>query len=235
MGTFKNGCARKLLFEKMCWGLGYNQASATISQCETKHNKAMMRPVKILLGLVFALMAVSGYAQTDVKKMIRNNDLDGIEDYCSGVLFYHYGSYAVGDCLVLPIDNEKAGEVMEALRYGAKKKRPNCQFMLACVLSESKTVRGGICDGEDNVFPPSKDYKYLDDKKAQELFIAYWMNPKTERENGPFGGPRDRIEQMINNAYPHLLELHERRLRLDAIRKAASEGIRDAAPRFGLG
>ena len=40
---------------------------------------------------------------------------------------------------------------------------------------------------------------------------------------------------MINNAYPHLLELHERRLRLDAIRKAASEGIKDAAPKFGLG
>ena len=40
---------------------------------------------------------------------------------------------------------------------------------------------------------------------------------------------------MINNAYPYLLEMHERQLRLDSIRKAVGEGVKDAAPKFGLG
>ena len=191
----------------------------------------MKNYIRLVLFTLCIFSTFSANAQTDVRTMINNNDLSGIEDYCREKLFFTYGGYVVGDCYVVPIDNEIAEKVIEALRYGVARESPECQFMLACVLSENKTIRDVDCDeGTIKPFLPSKDYKYLNNAEAKKLFISYWINPKMDKNHGAFGFSIESIKKMIDNAYPNLIEKYITR------KAATSKGVKDMTPpKFGLG
>ena len=145
------------------------------------------------------------------KEWIERNDIESIESYCRQELFFTYGGYGAGDLYVRPIDNITAEDVIDLLQYGASQKDPNCQFMLACVLSGNKTIRGYDDDQNEIVLPTPKDYKYLNDEEAQRYFKLYFNNPKMDKESGAFGYTSVQTMKLIKNAYPNLyLELLHR-------------------------
>ena len=171
---------------------------------------------------------------------IDKNDFSAIELFCRQKLFFTYGGYAAGDLFIVPIDNDIADEVIHLLRHGANSGDANCQFMLACVLSGNKTIRA-IDTGNDYTeveIETPKDYKYLNDEEAMKYFELYLDNPKMNEEFGAFGYSFDQIELLINNAYPDFMveyRLKRKRRILENIKKAASEPIKNTAPKFGLG
>lgn len=142
------------------------------------------------------------------EKWIEENDIDSIETYCRQRLFFTYGGYIHGDPLINPIDNDTADKVIKLLRHGVYLNNPECQFMLACVLSGNKTIRSRSFDDEhynEIILPTPEDYKYLDDEEAKRYFKLYLNNPKMDKESGAFGCSIDQIMILINNAYPDLL------------------------------
>lgn len=166
--------------------------------------------MKNKLFMILCMMMFSySYAQdTDTGKWIKENNIEAIELYCRQKLFFTYGGYATGDMFISPIDNETAGNVIQLLQHGAERGNANCQFMLGCILSGNKTIRGrGEDDNEVDILTP-KDYKYLDDKKAEMYFDLYLNNPKMDRERGAFGYSFEQIAKLIRNAYPKLMDLY---------------------------
>lgn len=165
-----------------------------------------------LLILLFVLIYSWSYSQEiwlgqeiHPEKWIEENDIDSIEIYCRQRLFFTYGGYADGDVWINPIDNDTADKVIKLLRHGVYLNNPECQFMLACVLSGNKTIRGYDDDYNEIILPTPEDYKYLDDEEAKRYFKLYLNNPKMDKESGAFGYSIDQIIMLINNAYPDLL------------------------------
>ncbi len=165
--------------------------------------------------LLFALIALISFCcqaqeSEDRQKWIAENDIQSIEDYCRQELFFIYGTNAYhgnfSDCWVASMSNEKAEKVLPLLRHGAKLGNPNCQFMLACVLSCYKTVR--TCDENEKrvEIPIPADYKYLNDAEAKLYFKRYLSNPKMDKESGPFGYDYASVKLLISNAYPALVK-----------------------------
>ncbi len=195
---------------------------------------------KILISL-FLLISSWSYSQEIwlgetiyPDKWIEENDIGSIEKYCRQRLFATYGGYADGDVYIRPIDNETADKVIELLRHGASLKDPNCQFMLACVLSGNKAIRGYDDDYNEIVLPTLEDYKYLNDEEAQRYFKLYLNNPKMNKESGAFGYSIDQIMKLINNAYPNM-QINNAKTRIELIEKAVSDSIENTAAKFGLG
>ena len=139
------------------------------------------------------------------EKWIEENDIDSIEIYCRQRLSFTYGGYADGDVWINPIDNDTADKVIKLLRHGVYLNNPEWQFMLACVLSGNKTIRGYDDDYNEIILPTPEDYKYLDDEEAKRYFKLYLNNPKMDKESGAFGYSIDQIIMLINNVYPDLL------------------------------
>lgn len=188
----------------------------------------------VLLVLLFVLIPSVSYAQVNHAEWIEHNDIKSIELYCRQQLFATYGGYGAGDIFVSPIDNATANKVIDLLRHGVYLKSPNCQFMLACVLSGNKTIRSYDDDYNEVILPTSKDYKYLNDEEAKRYFKLYLSNPKMDKESGAFVYSIDQIMKLIKNAYPELL-IDDSKARKESIKKAASDEIKDSAPTFGLG
>ena len=188
-----------------------------------------------LLTLLLLLMPLCSYAQEVYpEKWIEDNDIRSIELYCRQQLFATYGGYGAGGVFVSSIDNTTADKVLKLLRYGASQKDPNCQFMLACVLSGNKTIRSYDDDYNEVVLPTPKDYKYLNDGEAKKYFELYLRNPKMSKESGAFSYSMDQIMRLIKNAYPDL-SIDDAKARNESKKKAASDNIKDSAPTFGLG
>lgn len=134
------------------------------------------------------------------KEIAQLGYIDAIELYCRQRLFGTYG--VLGDLSIKPIHNSKVEDVLELLIAGSKV-NANCQFMYACVLSGNKTIRGTDDNYEEYIIPEDDDYKYLDIEKAKEFFIKYLQNP--DEKKAPFGYSSDWVNEMINNAFPELL------------------------------
>lgn len=180
----------------------------------------------IILFFIFVIFPIFAFSQendgnTNPKQWIENNDIVSIELYYRQQLFFTYGNY--GDIGVFPIDNETAEKVIPLLKHGVKLKDANCQFMLACVLSGNKTIRGYDDEYNEIKIPTSKDYKYLDDAEARRYFQLYLSNPKMDKENGAFGYKFKEIETLIENAYPDLMKSYKKK------------DENSTAPSFGLG
>ena len=167
-------------------------------------------------------------------KWIDENDIRSIEIYCRQRLFATYGGYADGDVYIKPIDNETADKVIKLLRHGVSLKDPNCQFMLACVLSGNKTIRGYDDDYNEIILPTPEDYKYLNDEEAKKYFKLYLSNPKMNKESGAFGYSIDQIMKLIKNAYPNM-QINNAKTRIELIEEAVSDSIENTAAKFGLG
>lgn len=139
----------------------------------------------------------------DKQKWISDNNIEAIEEYCRQKLFFTYGTYTI------PIDNDRAGDVINLLIHGAKQKDANCLFMLGCVLSGNKTLRYIDENGDTLSVPTSDDYKYMDDKLAKAAFTTYFDNFEKNKDWTPFGLSYEDIKEMIKNAYPSLMLLIE--------------------------
>ena len=164
---------------------------------------------------------------------IKNNDVESIAEYCKRALFFTYGIYG-GE--PFPIDNSNVEKIIALLKHGADLGNAECQFMLACIFSGNKTIRGHDEEDYDKEveIPTPKDYKYLNDAEAEKYFHLYLSNPKMNKECGAFGYSYDTIKIVINNAYPYLIELHTAKERLKVIERMASDEIKTSAPTFGL-
>ena len=187
----------------------------------------------VISVLLFAFISSLSYAQVNHEEWIVHNDIKSIELYCRQQLFATYGIYGAGGLIVYPIDNNTTDQVIDLLRHGANLKDPNCQFMLACILSGNKTIRSYDDDYNEVLLPTSEDYKYLNEEEAKRYFKLYLSNPKMNKESGAFGYSIDQIKKLIMNAYPELL-IDDARARKESIEKRASGGIRDLAPAFGF-
>lgn len=122
--------------------------------------------------------------------------LDLMEGYCRQELFFNYGGYY--DCGIAEISNEKAEDVLPLLKAGASR-YADFQFMYACILSGSKTMK--TCEDEEVETP--KDYKYLNLTKAKQYFLKYLNNPN-KKTRVPFGQNEKILKEMINNVFPNL-------------------------------
>ena len=168
-----------------------------------------------ILFILYVIFSSFSYAQEkcsnetiNPQKWIEKNDVASIELYCRQQLFSTYGNY--GDLGVFPIDNEIARKVIPLLKHGANLKDANCQFMLACVLSGNKTIRGYDDEYNEMKIPTPKDYKYFNDTEARKYFQLYLSNPKMDKENGAFGYKFKVIETLIRNAYPDLMKSYNK-------------------------
>lgn len=200
-----------------------------------------MNPTKklqaLFIFLAWALCSPVKAQQENVEQWMKERNYHAIELHCRQTLFHTYGTFSNGGVYVIPIDNETAEKVIAPLRLAADAGDGNCQFMLACVLSGNKTIRISDEDGNPNTtaVPTPASYKYLHDEEAQRYFLLYYENTMENAQVSPFGMKREEALKLISNAYPLLIELHRKREMLKNIRKAASEGIKDKAPTFGLG
>ena len=134
------------------------------------------------------------------KEIAQLGYIDAIELYCRQRLFGTYG--VLGDLSIIPIRNSIVEDVLELLIAGSKV-NANCQFMYACVLSGNKTIRGTDDNYEEYIIPEDDDYKYLNLEKSKEYFVRYLKNP--DEKKAPFGYSPDWVNEMINNAFPELL------------------------------
>lgn len=143
----------------------------------------------------------AGFKEDNRQQWIRENNIEEIEQYCRIKLFNTYSASATYDNYINPIDNELAGEVIDFLRHGAKLNDPNCQFMLACVLSGNKSLRGHDDDFNEIIIPTPKDYKYLNDAEAKRYFKLFLTNPSLDVDNSAFGLKLDELMKLMTNAY----------------------------------
>lgn len=130
--------------------------------------------------------------------------LDAISMYCRQTLFFTYGNE--GDMMRHTMDNQRAEKVYDILKAAADYGNAECQFMLACVLTENQCTRFYDSDYKEYQEPDNPDYIYRDLTEAKKYYKMFLENPSEEKS--PFGLKEKDILIMIGRVFPELVNAH---------------------------
>lgn len=131
--------------------------------------------------------------------------LDAICNYCHQKLFFTYGNE--GDMMRNTMNNQIAEKVYDILKAAADYGNAECQFMLACVLTENQCTRFFDSDFKEYQEPDNPDYKYRDLSLAKKYYKMFLENPS--KEKSPFGLREKDIMIMIERVFPELVNVHK--------------------------